>query len=84
MNYEVVVDDCRCRSRSQVVQGEAVSKSVSAGGGERAGLGIFLKVLELAAGGTATFEHPCFGGPCELDDNGVGVFKHRDSAGTRK
>ena len=43
LEFEVVVDDCGCRSRSQVVQGEAVSKSVSAGGGERAGLGFSWK-----------------------------------------
>ena len=46
LENEVVVDDRGCRSRSQAVQVEALSRSVSAKCGERAGLGFFPKVHE--------------------------------------
>ena len=36
------------------------------------------------AGGKHSFGGPMFWGPSESDDRGAGVFKHRESAGTRK
>ena len=79
LENEVVVDDRGCRSRSQVVQVEALSKSVSAVGGERAGRQVFLKVLGRSRRGRYDF-----GGPMNQTREARGFRKHRVSPGTRK
>ena len=79
LENEVVVDDRGCRSRSQVVQVEALSKSVSAVGGERAGRQVFLRSAWAIAQGEVRFW-----GPNESDERGAGFRKHRVSPGTRK
>jgi hypothetical protein len=57
LEIEVVIDDSRGRSRSQVVRGEALSRSVSARSSERAGRRFSWKCL------MSLRVRPHFGGP---------------------